>query len=257
MPALPIRGIVPRPGLPRKRLATWLEWGSTDRGLRRLPAGLACSRNSTSRAAHWASPLQAGRCSTRPSSPCGVGCSSAEMLPRHALSPPELPQGEGDVQAGDPDQFGGGGVTVVEPGAEDAAQQRVWEVAGCCGVGGPCRSVPIASTPPSATIIIAAVGRSTRAPHAAAPTPRTARPAFSGYRWPRDVILTAVRWYLAYPLSSRQVLELLAERGIDVSHRTVLDWVQAFGPQPRGAVPRARPASAPRRCRRAGVLGTR
>ena len=55
--------------------------------------------------------------------------------------------------------------------------------------------------------------------------------AFSGYRWPADVILTAVRWYLAYPLSSRQVLELLAERGIDVSHRTVLDWVQTFGPQ--------------------------
>src|SRR5919198_4704278 len=55
--------------------------------------------------------------------------------------------------------------------------------------------------------------------------------AFSGYRWPRDVILTAVRWYLAYPLSSRQVLELLAERGIDASHRTVLNWVQAFGPQ--------------------------
>jgi putative transposase len=55
--------------------------------------------------------------------------------------------------------------------------------------------------------------------------------AFSGYRWPKDVILTAVRWYLAYPLSSRQVLELLAERGIDVSHRTVLNWVQAFGPR--------------------------
>jgi transposase-like protein len=46
--------------------------------------------------------------------------------------------------------------------------------------------------------------------------------AFSGYRWPRDVIIMAVRWYLAYPLSSRQVLELLAER--DVSHRTVLNW---------------------------------
>src|ERR671939_1468718 len=55
--------------------------------------------------------------------------------------------------------------------------------------------------------------------------------AFSGYRWPRDVILTAVRWYLSYPLSSRQVRELLAERGIDISHRTVLDWVQAFGPR--------------------------
>src|SRR5919108_5323615 len=64
--------------------------------------------------------------------------------------------------------------------------------------------------------------------------------AFSGYRWPRDVILTAVRWYLAYPLSSRQVLELLAERGIDVSHRTVLDWVQAFGPQLAAEVRRRR-----------------
>jgi putative transposase len=64
--------------------------------------------------------------------------------------------------------------------------------------------------------------------------------AFSGYRWPRDVILTAVRWYLAYPLSSRQVLELLAERGIDVSHRTVLSWVQVFGPQLAAEVRRRR-----------------
>src|SRR5919108_3140957 len=64
--------------------------------------------------------------------------------------------------------------------------------------------------------------------------------AFSGYRWPADVILTAVRWYLAYPLSSRQVLELLAERGIDVSHRTVLNWVQAFGPRLADEVRRRR-----------------
>jgi transposase-like protein len=63
---------------------------------------------------------------------------------------------------------------------------------------------------------------------------------FSGYRWPADVILTAVRWYLAYPLSSRQVLELLAERGIDVSHRTVLNWVQAFGPRLADEVRRRR-----------------
>jgi transposase-like protein len=54
--------------------------------------------------------------------------------------------------------------------------------------------------------------------------------AFSGYRWSADVILMAVRWYLAYPRSSRRVLELLAERGIDVSHRTVLTWAQVFGP---------------------------
>src|SRR5262245_9996367 len=55
--------------------------------------------------------------------------------------------------------------------------------------------------------------------------------AFSGYRWPAEVLLTAGRWYLAHPLSSRQVLELLAERGIDVSHRTILTWAQVFGPQ--------------------------
>src|ERR671938_913738 len=64
--------------------------------------------------------------------------------------------------------------------------------------------------------------------------------AFSGYRWPADVILTAVRWYLAYPLSSRQIVELLAERAIDVSHRTVLDWVQAFGPRLADEVRRRR-----------------
>src|ERR1700730_11399946 len=64
--------------------------------------------------------------------------------------------------------------------------------------------------------------------------------AFSGYRWPRDVIIMAVRWYLAYPLSSRQVLELLAERGIDVSHRTVLNWVQTFRPQLAAEVRRHR-----------------
>ncbi len=55
--------------------------------------------------------------------------------------------------------------------------------------------------------------------------------AFSGYRWPAEVIVTAVRWYLSYPLSARQVTELLGERGIDVSARTVLTWTQTLGPQ--------------------------
>lgn len=55
-----------------------------------------------------------------------------------------------------------------------------------------------------------------------------------------DVILTGVRWYLAYPLSGRQVLELLADRGIDVSHRTVVNWVQTFEPQLAAEVRRRR-----------------
>src|SRR6266508_2419194 len=54
--------------------------------------------------------------------------------------------------------------------------------------------------------------------------------AFAGYRWPPEVILTAVRWYLAHPLSATSVMIFLAERGLDVSKRTVLRWVQTFGP---------------------------
>ena len=54
--------------------------------------------------------------------------------------------------------------------------------------------------------------------------------AFAGYRWPEEVILLAVRWSLSHPLSATSVMELLAERGVDVSKRTVLRWVQTFGP---------------------------
>ena len=60
--------------------------------------------------------------------------------------------------------------------------------------------------------------------------------AFAGYRWPAAVILLAVRWSLSHPLSATSVMELLAERGIDVSRRTVLRWVQHFGPLLAAAV---------------------
>lgn len=60
-------------------------------------------------------------------------------------------------------------------------------------------------------------------------TARTAT-SFAGYRWPAAIILTAVRWYGRYRLSVADVRDLLAERGIDVSARTVLSWVHTFGP---------------------------
>jgi len=44
------------------------------------------------------------------------------------------------------------------------------------------------------------------------------------------VVLLAVRWYLRYGLSYRDVEELLAERGIDVDHVTIDRWVQRFTP---------------------------
>jgi transposase-like protein len=58
---------------------------------------------------------------------------------------------------------------------------------------------------------------------------RTGTP-FRGHRWPRDIIVTAVRWYLRYRLSAADVRDLLAERGVDVSARTALYWVQKFAP---------------------------
>jgi len=59
---------------------------------------------------------------------------------------------------------------------------------------------------------------------------RSVRVSFAGYRFPPDVILSAVRWYLRYGLSYRDVAELLAERGIDVDHVTIYRWVQRFTP---------------------------
>ena len=56
------------------------------------------------------------------------------------------------------------------------------------------------------------------------------RSAFCGYRFPPEIILLAVRWYLRYGLSYRDVEELLAERGIDVDHVTIYRWVQRFTP---------------------------
>jgi len=44
------------------------------------------------------------------------------------------------------------------------------------------------------------------------------------------VILLAVRWYLRYGLSYRDVEELLAERGVEVDHVTIYRWVQRFTP---------------------------
>jgi transposase-like protein len=47
--------------------------------------------------------------------------------------------------------------------------------------------------------------------------------AFSGYRFPGEVIALAVRWYLRYRLSYEDVVEWLAERGITVDPSTVYD----------------------------------
>ena len=56
------------------------------------------------------------------------------------------------------------------------------------------------------------------------------RSAFAGFRFPADVIVLAVRWYLRFGLSYRDVEELLTERGVEVDHVTVYRWVRRFTP---------------------------
>ena len=54
--------------------------------------------------------------------------------------------------------------------------------------------------------------------------------AFAGFCFPPDVIVLAVRWYLRFGLSYRDVEELLAERGVEVDDVIVYRWVQRFTP---------------------------
>ena len=54
-------------------------------------------------------------------------------------------------------------------------------------------------------------------------------PSYAGYRFPAEVISHAVWLYFRFPLSLRMVDEILAARGITVSHETVRQWARKFG----------------------------
>jgi len=56
----------------------------------------------------------------------------------------------------------------------------------------------------------------------------------SPFKWRHyqsEIILLCVRWYLSYPLSYRQVVEMVNERGLDIHHTTVFRWVQEYSPE--------------------------
>jgi transposase, IS6 family len=46
-----------------------------------------------------------------------------------------------------------------------------------------------------------------------------------------EIILLCVRWYLRYALSSRDLEEIMQERGVDVDHTTIYRWVQRYAPE--------------------------
>ena len=47
----------------------------------------------------------------------------------------------------------------------------------------------------------------------------------------REIIILCVRWYVSYKLSYRDLVEMMAERGVALAHTTVLRWVQRFMPE--------------------------
>ena len=52
--------------------------------------------------------------------------------------------------------------------------------------------------------------------------------AFRGRHFTAEVILWALRWYLAFPISYRELASMLSDRGIAVDHTTLFRWVQAY-----------------------------
>lgn len=54
---------------------------------------------------------------------------------------------------------------------------------------------------------------------------------FKGRHFDREIIVLCVRWYLRYKLSSRDLVQMMAELGIEVTHTTILRWVQRFVPE--------------------------
>src|SRR5918994_2780440 len=55
--------------------------------------------------------------------------------------------------------------------------------------------------------------------------------SFKGLKFTAEVILWAVRWYLMFPISYRDLELMLADRGVNVDHTTIFRWIQAYAPE--------------------------
>jgi transposase-like protein len=54
---------------------------------------------------------------------------------------------------------------------------------------------------------------------------------FKGRHFDREIIILCVRWYLRYKLSFRDLVEMMAERGLSLAHTTILRWIQRYAPE--------------------------
>src|SRR5246127_5127792 len=60
--------------------------------------------------------------------------------------------------------------------------------------------------------------------------PTSAQELFKGRHFDQEIIVLCVRWYLTFKLSSRDLVQMMAERGITLTHTTILRWVQRYVP---------------------------
>ena len=51
---------------------------------------------------------------------------------------------------------------------------------------------------------------------------------FKGRHFDREIIILCVRWYLRFKLSFRDLVEMMAERGISLAHTTIMRWIQRY-----------------------------
>ena len=54
---------------------------------------------------------------------------------------------------------------------------------------------------------------------------------FKWKHYESGITLLTVRWYLKYSLSYRDIVEMMSERGLKISHTTIMRWVHEFGPE--------------------------
>ena len=60
---------------------------------------------------------------------------------------------------------------------------------------------------------------------------RTLDKLFAGRHFDREVIMLCVRWYLRFKLSLRDLVEMMAERGLTLAPTTIMRWVQHYAPE--------------------------
>jgi transposase-like protein len=54
---------------------------------------------------------------------------------------------------------------------------------------------------------------------------------FKGRHFDHGIVILSVRWYLRYKLSLRDLVEMMAERGLSMAHTTIMRWVQRYAPE--------------------------